>query len=186
MDGKVLEELDDVRQSRSRSRSRSGSQARTRDPQLGFTVPADGDYLLTVRDAHSHGGQRYVYRLTVQKPKPEFELKLQADSFAVKRGSSVEVSVTVDRTNGFEGEIDITCEGLPTGVSAAPVKSLGKGDSAKSVKLVLQATEEAQSGPFQVSGKSGGEAPMERRARLGGEGAPTVVFDAFLSAGPTK
>jgi hypothetical protein len=165
--GKVLSEVDDVR--------------RARDPQVNFSAPADGEYSLTIRDVHGHGGFRYVYRLTAREPKPDFELKLPGDAFAVKMGGSTEIAVTIERTTGFEQEVEISALGLPAGVSAAPVLSLAKGETAKSVKLVVAATHDAHSGAFQVVGRSSGDPPLVRRARLGGEGIPPHVSHAWLT-----
>lgn len=165
--GKVLSEADGSR--------------RARDPQLTFSPPADGEFRCTLRDAYGHGGTRFVYRLTAQLAKPDFELKLSADTFSVKPGESVEVSVAVDRGKGFDQEIEVSGLGLPTGVTATPVKSQKDGDTAKAVKLVLQASADAQSGPFQVLGKTSGDSPREKRARLSGDGIPAEVSHAWLS-----
>jgi hypothetical protein len=166
--GKTLADADDTR--------------RARDPQLSFTAPADGDFFLTVKDMHGHGGPRYVYRMTVQEPRPDFSLKTSADSFSVKRGATVEIPVTIERNKDFDQEIEIVAVGLPTGITASPVKSAAKGDTAKSVKLILQATAEAQSGPFEVVGKTAGDTPLERKSRLGGDGVPASVSQAWITA----
>ena len=35
------------------------------DPVLRFTAPADGQYAVRIQDVNAHGGQAYVYRLTI-------------------------------------------------------------------------------------------------------------------------
>ena len=60
---------------------------------------------------------------------------------------AVDIPVTVTRTNGFEGEIEISLSGLPDGITAAPVKSLAKGDTSKSVTLKLEIAEDHQLTP---------------------------------------
>ena len=49
-------------------------------------------------------------------------------------------------------------------MTAEVVKSPGSGDAAKSVKLVLKAAADAQSGPLRIVGKSAGATPSERPA----------------------
>ncbi len=147
-EGKVLAEADDA--------------GKERDPVLTFTAPADGEYLATVRDLHHHGGLRYAYRLTIEPETPDFRLTLAADAFTVTPGKPLEIPVTIDRRSGFAGEIEVIAEGLPSGVTAEPAKSLATGDTAKSVKLVLNAEAAAPAGPFVVVAKSG-EAGSERR-----------------------
>ena len=166
--GEVLAEADDVR--------------KNRDPQINFTAPADAEYRLTIRDVHAHGGPRYVYRLTAVESKPGFELTLSADTFEVKRGATVEVAVSIERTNGFQQEIEISAGDLPSGITMTPVKSLAKGDTAKNVKLVLQAAADAHSGVFQVLGKTGEGMPLERRAGLSIHGMPRTFSQAWITA----
>lgn len=163
--GKVLVETDDAK--------------RARDPQLTFTPPADGEYRLTLRDVYGHGGPRYVYRLTAQQPAPDLTLQLSSDAFVVKPGATVEVTVAVARSGGYDSEVEISAAGLPAGVTAASVKSLAKGDTAKSVKLVLQASADAKAGTFQVIGKSAGPMAMEHKAQL--SGAPPHITHAWLT-----
>jgi hypothetical protein len=137
-DGKVIGGVDDSN--------------RKRDCELTQTIPADGDYRVLVRDVYRHGGFRYVYRLTAAEATPDFALKLAADSFVLTAGKPLEVPITVQRKNGFNGEIEIAAKDLPEGVTADVVKSEAKGDSSKAVKLVLKSDAGPISSPFQVVG----------------------------------
>lgn len=136
-----------------------------RDAVITHTFPADGEYRLMVRDLHRHGGFRYVYRVSATFPRADYALKIGADSFTLTPGKPLEIPVTVERQNGFGGEIDITAVHLPAGVTATTLKSLAKGETAKSVKLQLTATAGLVSGTFQVVGQSGAkEATVARTA----------------------
>lgn len=139
--GKVLREMDDTVRDQ-------------REAEMVFRFPADGQYILEVRDLYHHGGPRYPYRLTIAPAEPDFSLSVAADRFVIPAGKPLEIPVTVTRTNGFGGEITVRVANLPEGVECEPVKSAPTGDSAKSVKLVLKATEGAKiNGPLQIEGE---------------------------------
>ena len=148
--GKLLAEVDDTNNQR--------------DAQLDFTPPADGDYRVLVRDLHHHGGFRYVYRLTIAEAKPDFALTVAADAFVVAPGKPLEVPITIERRDGFSGDIEIKPLDLPPGIAAAAVVSKGEGETSKAVKLVLTADASAASanGPFRIVGKTAGEPPLAR------------------------
>ncbi|HEV3137883.1 MAG TPA: PPC domain-containing protein, partial [Pirellulales bacterium] len=57
------------------------------DSRLTFTAPADGTYLIRVRDARSDGGDRFAYRLTVRPPQPDFNVRLSGDNPTLDAGS---------------------------------------------------------------------------------------------------
>src|SRR5256885_13042728 len=46
------------------------------DSKLFFTAPADGTYLIRVTDTRGYSGERFVYRLIVREPKPDFKVTL--------------------------------------------------------------------------------------------------------------
>jgi hypothetical protein len=91
--GKVLAENDD-----------SGN---GRDAELIHTAAADGEYLIGIRDLHGHGGERYVYRLTAAAPPSDFALKVAADAFVLAPGKPLEITVTIDRLNGYSAEVEL-------------------------------------------------------------------------------
>ena len=148
--GKTIQRVDDTQNSR--------------DPELNFTAPADGEYLIKIADLNRRGGWRFVYRLTASRPHPDFKLAVASDSFTLTPGKPLEVPVTIDRTGGFVEEVELTAAELPAGVTAMPVKSLPQGDTAKSVKLILTATEGPRSGVLTIRGKSTGSLQLARQA----------------------
>lgn len=125
-----------------------------RDPTLEFTPAADGDFTLRVFDLHHRGGPRFVYRLRAEVARPDFRLTIAGGEFVITPGKPLEIPVSVVRIGGFAEEIEIAAVELPPGVTATPVKSLPKGDSAKTVKLVITAAEEAASGPIRIVGRA--------------------------------
>lgn len=88
------------------------------DSLLSFTVPRDGDYLVRITDARSFSGEDYKYDLLVRPCTPSFKVTLDGANPTVNAGSGKEFTVSVDRIDGFEGEIRIDIEGLPPGFHA--------------------------------------------------------------------
>jgi hypothetical protein len=84
------------------------------DSRLTFTAPADGAYLVRVRDARGYGGDRFAYRLTVRPPAPDFNLSVSGGD-NVASGSGDGFAVRIDRVDGFEGEVQVEIAGLPPG-----------------------------------------------------------------------
>jgi hypothetical protein len=100
--------------------ARAESTAEGADPSLMFQPPADGAYLVSVRDRfRSRGGPAWAYRLRVDEtPAADFRLTLPSDTLTVPRGGSAKVKVETERLGGFAGPIALVIEGLPPGVSA--------------------------------------------------------------------
>jgi hypothetical protein len=84
------------------------------DSRLTFTAPADGDYLVRVRDSRGDGSERHAYRLTVREPRPDFHVAIRGGDKPAA-GSGNEFVVTVDRIDGFEDEVQVTITGVPAG-----------------------------------------------------------------------
>ncbi|MFK7819993.1 MAG: PPC domain-containing protein [Planctomycetaceae bacterium] len=135
--GKTVNEIDDI--------SRSDH-----DIRATIKLPADGEYFIEVRDRFGHAGQRYVYAMECLKPKADFNVTISRDAFGLT-GGKVEVPLTIDRRYGFAADIRFRVEGLPSGVTAKPISSKAKTDSAKTVKLVLTGRSDAVlSGPIRI------------------------------------
>lgn len=156
-----------------KSLARADDSGNNRDAELKFTAPADGDYTLVVSDLYEHGGPRYFYRLSIAPPEADFALSIPQHAYTATVGKPLEIPLTIDRRNGFEGEIDIRVEGLPDGITASPAKSAAKGETAKSVKLTITGASPC-AGPIRIVGTSAdpvsrthlAEFPLAAGARL--------------------
>lgn len=134
-----------------------------RDFSTPFKAPADGKYVLELRDAASAGGPRRTYRVTLAKAEPDFALTLTAGNFVQADDQPLEIVVTIDRRHGFKDPLEVQIEGLPAGVIAEPVASPPTGDAAKSVKLIVKRTAELAEtfqGPVRIVGRSQGETKL--------------------------
>ncbi|HEX7377057.1 MAG TPA: PPC domain-containing protein, partial [Pirellulales bacterium] len=151
------------------------------DPSFRFTAPADGAYRILLRDlyASSRGDPRFIYRLAIRREQPDFRLTAFPKcpgtqpnqqlalvwSAYLRKGGSDEIEVVAFRRDGFDGEIVVTAEGLPAGVTAAPV-TIGPGRT--SAALVLTAADNAAPtvASFRLVGKAKvGAAEVTRAAR---------------------
>lgn len=140
------------------------------DAELVWAVPADGEYRIEVRDLYDDGGPRYFYRLTVEPERPNFALTVAADQFTLTKDKPLEIPVTIERLGGFGAEFDVSVVGLPEGLSAAVVKSMPTGDTAKTVKLIVERKTGDAAKPLpagvsvQISGQAAGPPPLVRFA----------------------
>jgi len=121
----------------------------TRDPPAyRFVVPADGKYQLLVGShlADNQAEPHHVYRLRIAKETPDFRLvvmpsdEYRPDSFVLGQGGNRNYSVFVDRRDNFKGDVTLTIEGLPTGVTC-PAQVVGT--NLKKANLVVSAAANA-------------------------------------------
>jgi hypothetical protein len=92
-----------------------------KDSALVFTPPADGDYILRIRDLNSKGGDTAVYFIEADWAKPDFAFRCDPDKAMIGPGSSTAWYVQVERVNGFAGPVKVEVRGLPKGVSVSPL-----------------------------------------------------------------
>nr|MCS5575703.1 hypothetical protein [Pseudomonadales bacterium] len=106
-----------------------------------WTVPADGQYFIEVRDLHLRGGPEHVYLLKVHRSQEDFRIFADTDKTQLTPGTGGVVFVRLERRNGFSGEVQLQAEGLPKGVQVHCGKILaGKGVDGC---IVLQAAGDA-------------------------------------------
>src|SRR5262245_14148565 len=92
-----------------------------KDASVVFTPPADGDYVVCLRDLHSKGGDTWVYYLEADWARPDFTLRCDPDKAMLGPGTSMPWYVQVTRSGGFEGPVAVEVQGLPKGVSVNPL-----------------------------------------------------------------
>lgn len=124
------------------------------DPAIDFTVPEDGEYLISVRDHLQQGGPEYVYRVeitpqvaTMNLSIPRVQLYRQTrQQIVVPRGGRFGTLVNATRRN-FSGEVILEPDQLPEGVEliAEPMNS-----SLASMPVLFEAAADAPLGGFLV------------------------------------
>lgn len=93
-----------------------------------WSAPADGKYVLEIRDLHLRGGAEFPYVVLASRSQPYFELELDSDKTLLAPGISAPFYVRVNRKNGFAGEVQLAVNGLPPGVTATTGRILASGN----------------------------------------------------------
>ena len=93
----------------------------TKDAKLYFQAPADGDFVVTVRDLNGRSGDRFAYHLTAEPSGPDFEVHGEYYYGMLSPGGQAIWFVRLKRLNGFKGAVEMRATGLPQGVSFTPV-----------------------------------------------------------------
>jgi hypothetical protein len=110
-----------------------------------WAPPADGKYIVEVRDVHLRGGAQFPYLLKIERSPPYFELYSDSDKTQVSPGGSAVIFVRCERKNGFAGEVQLAIDGLPHGVTASCGKIRADGQDGC---IVLESDHDA---PLNVS-----------------------------------
>ena len=105
-----------------------------------WTVPADGKYVIELRDVHLRGGPRFVYFLELTRSKPYFQLFADTDKTQLAPGAAGVIFVRAVRKNGFAGAIELGIDHLPEGVTASSGRILPDGQDGC---IILEAGPEA-------------------------------------------
>ncbi len=93
------------------------------DSQLRWAAPADGEYLVSVRDHLGKGGAEYVYRVEFRPVAPSLTLGIpefarnsqERNTVSVPRGNRFATLIRVARGD-FAGDVAFTAPELPAGV----------------------------------------------------------------------
>jgi WD40 repeat protein len=100
-----------------------------KDSLVTFTPKMDGRYLIRVRDSRGQSGDAYKYKLTLRRPMPRYQLRLEQKEVTLRPGVGTEFEITANRFDGCEGDIQIKIEGVPEGVRLSQPLSIQAGQS---------------------------------------------------------
>lgn len=90
------------------------------DPDLTYRFESAGRYLLAIRDAGHAGGRDFFYHLSIQPPRPDFRLRLNAPSTTLYRGRKNTIQVRVKREDGWDTPIELWAE-IPQNLRATGI-----------------------------------------------------------------
>lgn len=85
------------------------------DSYIRFRLPETGLYTLQVSDAQRHGGSEYTYSLRISRPMPDFALWVSPSALSIGTGNNAVITIDALRTDGWDGEIEVTLKGAPAG-----------------------------------------------------------------------
>lgn len=110
------------------------------DSRIDFVAPADGEYVLHLKDVRGMGGPDFAYRLSIRETVPSYQLTASPENPNIPRGGNMPLTVSADRLQGYDGPIEIEVKGLPPGVTASAAKISAQEDS---TVVVLSASADA-------------------------------------------
>ena len=99
------------------------------DSRLLFTAPETGEYILRVTDTRGFSGESFKYTADIRPRKPDFEVSLGGANPKVSPGGAREFSLKAKRLDDFNGEIQITIDGLPAGFHATSPITIEAGQN---------------------------------------------------------
>ena len=109
-------------------------------------------------------------------PVQGFAVSLSASSLSVEQGASGSITATVTRTGGFTGAVEVSAEGLPSGVTATLTPStIGSGTTTGSLAVAVGASVPAGSYNFTIRAKASGLADQTFTASLTVTAKPTIT-----------
>ncbi len=117
-----------------------------------WAAPADGKYVIEIRDVHLRGGAMYPYFIKLTRSEPYFELYLDSDKTLVTPGGSAALFVRIERKNGFTGEVQLAVDGLPSGIMASCGKILADKGQDGCIVLAADADANLQVANIRITG----------------------------------
>lgn len=135
-DGTLIREIDDDKTDR--------------DAVFVYAVPADGEYACKVGDRYHRGGTEMRYFLEIKESSPDFIPTADLAFYTGKGGETVAIKLKIERRDGHAQPLVAAAEGLPAGVTAAPLK-LDAKTAEGTLELKVDAAAAPFSGPIRVS-----------------------------------
>jgi hypothetical protein len=135
-------------------RNDDGGPGYGKDSLLHFTAPADGEYIVCIRDVQGLGGEKYAYRLTARHSRPDFRLTVNPRNPNVPAGGTIPVTVTAVRLDGFGGPIEVSLADLPSGFHASS-GVIAPGQVSTTIALSAEPNAKLDAAaPFKATGKA--------------------------------
>jgi hypothetical protein len=140
-----------------------------------WSAPADGKYILEIRDLHLRGGPQYTYAVQVTRAEPCFLLEADTDKTLLAPGVNAVFYVRGLRKNGFAGDIQLGVEGLPPGVTAVPGKILANANDG-CVVLLTAADAPAGAANLRITGTATHPVPNGEPLKLSAVAQPLQEY----------
>lgn len=134
------------------------------DSRLVWKVPNGESFFVQIQDQFDHqGGSRFAYRISVSEVSEQhFTLKLPVDTVNIEQGAETKLKIGVDRSFGFKGEVELSVEGVPDGVTAEAVK-IAKNRQDAQLLIKVDESAKPQIAELKVVGRSLDIEPEQKR-----------------------
>ena len=135
-------------------RNDDGGPGYGKDSVVDFVAPADGDYVVRLRDVRGMGGDSFAYRLNIREPRPNFKLSVSPRNPNVPVGGTIPLTVTALRLEGYEGPITVSLSDLPAGLKATK-NTVAAGQTDATILLSAEPTAKlAKATAIEVTGEA--------------------------------
>ncbi len=140
----------------------------SRDPLWRFEAPEDGRYNIQVRDLfnENQSNPACLYRLSIRRDAPDFRLaaldvaperenknEVFAWSTFLRRGERLPVKIIALRRDGFSGPIQLSVEGLPSGLRCS-TGTIEPNQTAGYVMIEAETQGSSWAGPLRIFGEA--------------------------------
>jgi hypothetical protein len=71
------------------------------DSRIDFVAPADGEYILHLKDVRGMGGPDFAYRLSIRETVPGYQLAASPENPNIPKGGNIPLTVSADRLQGY-------------------------------------------------------------------------------------
>ncbi|TLX74309.1 hypothetical protein E9993_12525 [Labilibacter sediminis] len=85
------------------------------DAKVIFKTWKTDTYYIRLRNLQGTGSVHHNYRLLLDRPKPDFSLRIEPSNLTINRGNTAAFTVHALRKNGFKGNIELDFKALPKG-----------------------------------------------------------------------
>ncbi|MCX6984272.1 MAG: PPC domain-containing protein [Lentisphaerae bacterium] len=98
------------------SRLNVGNHTHHSDSYCLFEIPEDGEYFIKISDSQAKGGEKFKYKLRIDRPRPDFQIFMDPSVLNGSSGVAIPFTVNVFRMDGFDLPIVVNVENGPSGV----------------------------------------------------------------------
>jgi hypothetical protein len=148
------------------------------DSRLSWKVPNGEAFYVQIQDQlTSRGDERFAYRIRVTEVAAQsFAIELPSEVVAIDRGGETKLKLNIDRSFGYAGEIELSVENLPEGVTLDGTR-IGKGRP--NHQLTIKVADSAKTGVASVRLIGKAVAP-EKDNRKESEEVPDLTVQAVF------
>ncbi len=124
------------------------------DPELEWTAPENGRFIVAVGSVLRRPPSDSFYRLAVSRPVPSGRLTVAEPGWVLKPGSTNELKISLERKHGWNGKLDVIPRDLPEGVRGEPV-AIGEKEQEGVLKLITATNAAPFNGVFRLDAADG-------------------------------